>query len=241
MTRWNRSTPRARLLGIFEEWDFSTGERLLSAGDTFALYTGGVTESFNDAGEEHRLIESLRRHRGQLHRFWLPRSLMTLRSLTLMGSPRHNPHSCQGQIRREYRQVGRVRFRVVEANHLASTGCVHFASNILRSSRREVQALQSVTIIEYSPEKGCALAHQDGASPAAALTRHTTRVVHTLLIRVQRSMLRAPSLQRSQSTPRFEFNHSDVEGVGNCHHFSNFSQIMNYVQWGTEILRVPDI
>jgi hypothetical protein len=38
------------VLGIFKEWDFSTGERLLSAGDTFALYTGGVTESFNDAG-----------------------------------------------------------------------------------------------------------------------------------------------------------------------------------------------
>jgi sigma-B regulation protein RsbU (phosphoserine phosphatase) len=68
MTRWNRSTARARLLGIFKEWDFSTGERLLSAGDTFALYTEGVTESFNDAGEEfgeHRLIESLRRRRGQ--------------------------------------------------------------------------------------------------------------------------------------------------------------------------------
>jgi len=47
MTRWNRSTPCARLLGIFKEWDFSTGERLLSAGDTFALYTEGVTESFN--------------------------------------------------------------------------------------------------------------------------------------------------------------------------------------------------
>jgi hypothetical protein len=46
-----------------------------------------------------------------------------------------------------------VRFKVVEANHLASTGCVHFASNILRSSGREVPAIQSVTIIEYSPEK----------------------------------------------------------------------------------------
>jgi len=56
------------VLGIFKQWDFSTRERPLSAGDTFALYTDGVTESFNVAGEEfgeRRLIESLRRHREQ--------------------------------------------------------------------------------------------------------------------------------------------------------------------------------
>src|ERR1700682_3034714 len=34
---------------------------------------------------------------GSLHRFWLPRSLMTLRGLALMGSPTHNPHSCKGR------------------------------------------------------------------------------------------------------------------------------------------------
>ena len=56
------------VLGLFKEWDCSTAERLLYPGDTLALYTDGVTESFNDAGEEfgaHRLIELLRRHRGQ--------------------------------------------------------------------------------------------------------------------------------------------------------------------------------
>jgi len=56
------------VLGLFEQWDCSTGERPLSSGDTLALYTDGITESFNDAGEEfgeHRLIESLRRHREQ--------------------------------------------------------------------------------------------------------------------------------------------------------------------------------
>jgi serine phosphatase RsbU (regulator of sigma subunit) len=56
------------VLGLFKEWDLSTGERPLSVGDMFALYTDGVTESFNDAGEEfgeHRLVESLRRHREQ--------------------------------------------------------------------------------------------------------------------------------------------------------------------------------
>jgi serine phosphatase RsbU (regulator of sigma subunit) len=53
------------VLGLFKEWDCSTGECLLSAGDTFALYTDGITESFNGDGEEfgeRRLIESLRRH-----------------------------------------------------------------------------------------------------------------------------------------------------------------------------------
>src|SRR5258708_2467553 len=56
------------VLGLFKEWECSTGEYPLGCGDTLALYTDGVTESFNDAGEEfgeQRLIESLRRHRAQ--------------------------------------------------------------------------------------------------------------------------------------------------------------------------------
>jgi serine phosphatase RsbU (regulator of sigma subunit) len=54
------------VLGLFGEWDCAMAERRLTAGDTLALYTDGVTESFNDAGEEFgeaRLIEALRRHR----------------------------------------------------------------------------------------------------------------------------------------------------------------------------------
>jgi serine phosphatase RsbU (regulator of sigma subunit) len=54
------------VLGLFEEWDCSIGERSLFAGDTLALYTDGITESFNDAEEEYgeqRLIEALQRHR----------------------------------------------------------------------------------------------------------------------------------------------------------------------------------
>jgi serine phosphatase RsbU (regulator of sigma subunit)/predicted enzyme related to lactoylglutathione lyase len=53
------------VLGLFKEWDCATGECLFMCGDTFALYTDGITESFDDAGEEfgeQRLIESLRRH-----------------------------------------------------------------------------------------------------------------------------------------------------------------------------------
>jgi serine phosphatase RsbU (regulator of sigma subunit) len=56
------------VLGLFKEWDCSTREHLFSCGDTFVLYTDGITESFNDKGEEfgeRRLIESLRRHREQ--------------------------------------------------------------------------------------------------------------------------------------------------------------------------------
>ncbi len=54
------------VLGLFEEWDCSIGECQLFSGDTLALYTDGITESFNDAGEEfgeRLLIEALRRHR----------------------------------------------------------------------------------------------------------------------------------------------------------------------------------
>ena len=54
------------VLGLFEEWDCSIGERQLFPGDTLALYTDGITESFDDRGEEfgeQRLIEALRQHR----------------------------------------------------------------------------------------------------------------------------------------------------------------------------------
>ena len=56
------------VLGLFKEWDCSTGECALLGGDTFVLYTDGITESFDAAGEEfgeQRLIESLRRHRDE--------------------------------------------------------------------------------------------------------------------------------------------------------------------------------
>jgi serine phosphatase RsbU (regulator of sigma subunit) len=56
------------VLGLFGEWDCAIGERRLGAGDVLALYTDGVTESFNDAGDEfgeERLIEALR-HRREL-------------------------------------------------------------------------------------------------------------------------------------------------------------------------------
>ena len=58
----------ATVLGIFKKWDCEIGERTLCPGDTLALYTDGITEAFNENRDEfgeHRLIESLRRHRTQ--------------------------------------------------------------------------------------------------------------------------------------------------------------------------------
>jgi serine phosphatase RsbU (regulator of sigma subunit) len=63
---WLRST--GTVLGLFKEWESPTVECQLFPGDTLALYTDGVTESFNGAEEEfgeQRLIEALMRHRGQ--------------------------------------------------------------------------------------------------------------------------------------------------------------------------------
>jgi serine phosphatase RsbU (regulator of sigma subunit)/catechol 2,3-dioxygenase-like lactoylglutathione lyase family enzyme len=54
------------VLGMFGEWDCSIGERSLFPGDTLAVYTDGITESFNGADEdfgEAGLIDALRRHR----------------------------------------------------------------------------------------------------------------------------------------------------------------------------------
>jgi serine phosphatase RsbU (regulator of sigma subunit) len=54
------------VLGLFSKWDCSVGECQLFAGDTIALYTDGVTESMDDAGQdfgEEGVISALRRHR----------------------------------------------------------------------------------------------------------------------------------------------------------------------------------
>ncbi|HUL34219.1 MAG TPA: SpoIIE family protein phosphatase [Candidatus Eisenbacteria bacterium] len=55
----------ATILGAFHDWDCEVGESLLLPGDTFVLYTDGVTESFNPDLEEFgeaRLVAALRRH-----------------------------------------------------------------------------------------------------------------------------------------------------------------------------------
>src|SRR5262249_23859319 len=55
------------VLGLFKDWACSMAECWIAAGDTLALYTDGITESFNGAGEEfgeERLIDALRRHDG---------------------------------------------------------------------------------------------------------------------------------------------------------------------------------
>jgi len=52
------------VLGLFKEWDCSIMDLGLFSGDTLVLYTDGITESFNHAGEEfgeQRLIEGLQR------------------------------------------------------------------------------------------------------------------------------------------------------------------------------------
>jgi serine phosphatase RsbU (regulator of sigma subunit)/predicted enzyme related to lactoylglutathione lyase len=54
------------VLGLFKDWQCSIEERQIFPGDILALYTDGVTEAFNNEGEEfgeQRLIEALRRNR----------------------------------------------------------------------------------------------------------------------------------------------------------------------------------
>jgi serine phosphatase RsbU (regulator of sigma subunit)/predicted enzyme related to lactoylglutathione lyase len=60
----DRLESTSTVLGLFGDWDCGVGERRLFGGDLLALYTDGVTESFNDAGDEfgeERLVDSLRR------------------------------------------------------------------------------------------------------------------------------------------------------------------------------------
>jgi len=56
------------VLGLFREWGCAIAERPFCAGDTLLLYSDGITESFDENGEEfgeQRLIESLRCNREQ--------------------------------------------------------------------------------------------------------------------------------------------------------------------------------
>jgi len=62
----DRLASTCTVLGLFENWECAIGECSLFPGDTLVLYTDGVTEAFNDRGEEfgeRRLVDSLRRHR----------------------------------------------------------------------------------------------------------------------------------------------------------------------------------
>lgn len=60
-----RLTSTSTVLGLFREWDCDVEERQLRSGDILAVYTDGITEAFNEAGDEfgeQRLIEALRKN-----------------------------------------------------------------------------------------------------------------------------------------------------------------------------------
>ena len=64
----DRLAPTSTVLGLFRDWECSIGECRLEADDLLALYTDGVTEAFDDAGEEfgeQRLVDALHRHRNR--------------------------------------------------------------------------------------------------------------------------------------------------------------------------------
>jgi serine phosphatase RsbU (regulator of sigma subunit)/catechol 2,3-dioxygenase-like lactoylglutathione lyase family enzyme len=56
----------ATVLGVFQDWECEIAECRVFPGDTLALYTDGITEAFNQEGDEFgegRLSEALRRNR----------------------------------------------------------------------------------------------------------------------------------------------------------------------------------
>jgi serine phosphatase RsbU (regulator of sigma subunit)/catechol 2,3-dioxygenase-like lactoylglutathione lyase family enzyme len=61
-----RLQPTGTVLGLFEEWHCDIEQKCLFPGDVLALYTDGVTEALNPAGDEfgeERLSDALRRYR----------------------------------------------------------------------------------------------------------------------------------------------------------------------------------
>ncbi len=64
--RVERLEGTATVLGLFEKWECSVAGLQIAAGDTLILYTDGVTEAENAAGEqfgESRLVEAMRARR----------------------------------------------------------------------------------------------------------------------------------------------------------------------------------
>jgi serine phosphatase RsbU (regulator of sigma subunit) len=64
----DRLEATSTVLGLFRQWECSVGECRLEPDDLLALYTDGVTEAFDESGEEfgeERLVDSLRRHRNR--------------------------------------------------------------------------------------------------------------------------------------------------------------------------------
>jgi serine phosphatase RsbU (regulator of sigma subunit) len=60
-----RLDPTATVLGLFPEWSSEVAECQLNPGDILALYTDGITEAFNGAGDEfgeERLAGTLRQN-----------------------------------------------------------------------------------------------------------------------------------------------------------------------------------
>ena len=61
-----RLDPTSTVLGLFPEWDCTLNEVQLFPADLLTLYTDGVIDSVNEAGEEfgeQRLVEAVREHR----------------------------------------------------------------------------------------------------------------------------------------------------------------------------------
>jgi sigma-B regulation protein RsbU (phosphoserine phosphatase) len=61
-----RLAPTAPVVGLFDDWQCSTSEIRLASGDLLVLFSDGITEAFDDAGQEFgeaRLVELLRAHR----------------------------------------------------------------------------------------------------------------------------------------------------------------------------------
>src|SRR5947209_2164296 len=81
----DRLEPTSTVLGLFRQWECSVGECRLEPDDLLALYTDGVTEAFDAAGEEfgeQRLVDALRRHRDRPPESLLARLVDEVRSFS---------------------------------------------------------------------------------------------------------------------------------------------------------------
>ena len=138
--RSNGSLPRALFWGFSKNGNARIGESSLLPGDTLVLYTDGVTEAFNDQGEEfgeQRLVDSLRRHRDLR-----PRALM---NSILEDVRQFSPHEQHDDITLVVARCAEDENKQQNALRLGRTIGQLLGLRQLRPSCRELAKSQSAT------------------------------------------------------------------------------------------------
>jgi hypothetical protein len=144
------------VVGLLEEWQCNVAECELVPGDTLAIYTDGLTESFNEAGEEfgeERLTQAA------------ALSTATIARAAFVDCRRCQPVQCTGTVRRHHADRRDVP---------ALTGLAGIRSHHDRIGRRFSRRSNETGTIDLSPQRDALIfgsTDRELSQPGAVPTR----------------------------------------------------------------------